>query len=130
MIRQLEQCWVALNPPRAPVQPRKAPAKAKKTPAAIAKRKTAQPRDVSPSESASSEEIALADQDAGTKTKKKKEKAVKPPPLTIEQLYQIFQSMLIDDNDVYSRLLRYEVRQCMYWHRTWPADNRSTATAI
>jgi hypothetical protein len=109
MIRQLEQCWVALNPPKAPAKPRKAPAKAKKTTATTVKRKTVKARATSPADSATSEEVPLADQDGAKKTKKKKEKVVKPPPMTVEQLYQVFQSMLIGDNELYSRLLRYEV---------------------
>jgi hypothetical protein len=108
MIRQLQQCWVALNPPEAPAKPRKAPAKAKKTTATTVKRKTTKARATSPADSATSEEVPLADQDGAKKTKKK-EKVVKPPPMTVEQLYQVFQSMLIGDNEVYSRLLRYEV---------------------
>jgi hypothetical protein len=113
MICQLEQCWVALNPPKAPAKPRKAPAKANKTTAT-----TVKARATSPADSATSEEVPLADQDGAKKTKKKKEKVVKPPPMTVEQLYQVFQSMLIGDNEVYSRLLRYEVSL----HRGYPVE--------
>jgi hypothetical protein len=109
MIRQLEQCWVALNPPKAPAKPRKAPAKAKKTAATPVKRKPTKARATSPADSVTSEEVPLANQDEAKVTKKKKEKVVKPPPMTVEQLYQVFQSMLTGDNEVYSRLLRYEV---------------------
>lgn len=118
MIRQLEQCWVALNPLKAPAKPRKTPAKAKKTTATTVKRKTVKARATSPADSATSEEVPLAYQDGAKKTKKKKEKVVKPPPMTVEQLYQVFQSMLIGDNEVYSRLLRYEVSL----HRGYPVE--------
>ena len=111
MIRQLEQCWIALNPSKAPVKASKAVAKAKKTPVTAARRKTTKARTASPAPSASSEEIPLAEQDVAPKTRKKKEKVIKPPPMTVEELYQVFQGMLVDDNDIYSRLLRYEVSQ-------------------
>lgn len=119
MIRQLEQCWVALNPPKAPAKPRKAPAKAKKTAATPVKRTPTKARATSPADSVTSEEVPLANQDEAKVTKKKKEKVVKPPPMTVEQLYQVFQSMLTGDNEVYSRLLRYEVSS----HRGQRAEN-------
>jgi len=86
-----------------------------KTKAAKAKpkKKTPMPKakGTSRADSVSSEDIPLAEQDSGAKKqKKKKEKVEKPPPMTAEELNDIFHDMIIGDNDVYSRLLRYEVR--------------------
>jgi len=108
MIRQLQQCWLALNPVKPGVKPKSKAATAKpKIKAPVAKTKGK-----SRADSVSSEDIPLAEQETDAKKKKtkKKEKIAKPPPMTAEELNDIFHNMIVDDNDVYSRLLRYEVR--------------------
>jgi hypothetical protein len=108
MIRQLQQCWLVLNPmqPGAKSKTKAARTKSKK------KTSVAEANGMFHADSASSEDVPLAEQETAAKKKKtkKKEKVAKPPPMTAEELNDIFHNMIIGNDDVYSRLLRYEVR--------------------
>jgi hypothetical protein len=110
MIRQLELCWAALNPLGTIDTTKKTKKPAGTSGTKVKRVRKSKTPDLAESEEVSSDEVPLADLEIETTaTKGKKKKAVKPPPMTLEQLYTAFRKMMVDDTSIYMKILRYEV---------------------
>lgn len=104
MVKQMQDCWTQLNP--IPIKKlRKVKAKA-----VIAPPRPVQPEDGSHSEGWSSEDVPLAGTTGKVKRAKKAAKEVKEKvvPMTDEELYAEFRTLLVEP-ELYIRILRYEV---------------------